>query len=58
MLAILFAFMFIGCGGGSDSNFTTVSGSSYKGIISNAVIEIYDFSNNTKGEIIIIRCSK
>lgn len=59
---ILSVFLILtACGGGGSGGTSTgstatastaISGSSFKGIISNAVVEVYDFSNNSKGELL------
>ena len=60
LFKILLVFAFTGLlyscggggGGGATTQSTTISGSSYKGIISDAMIEVYDFSENKKGSLL------
>ncbi|WP_187647133.1 IPT/TIG domain-containing protein [Nitrosophilus labii] len=56
IVTIALSFLLLGCGGSSeqtsDTTSTTISGSTYKGIVQNAVVNVYDFSNNSKGKLI------
>ena len=53
ILAIIIACVCFGCNNSDLSDKSiTFSGEAYKGVITNAVVEIYDFSDSTKGTML------